>query len=111
MKTVTLTYKHIDVNPITVSIETFREMTTSEIDLYSVSFNDVKPLEVETVKAIAMQSVKAVVKSVKVVGKSTFYRMQLENGLQFSAMIDSDFGAFEAACEIFSSMKFFTNKD
>lgn len=39
MKTVTLTHKHIDVKPVTMLVETFREMNPDEVDLYNVSFD------------------------------------------------------------------------
>ncbi|CAH9015821.1 hypothetical protein VP137E351_P0029 [Vibrio phage 137E35-1] len=39
MKTVTLTHKHIDVKPVTMLVETFREMNHDEVDLYNVSFD------------------------------------------------------------------------
>ncbi len=39
MKTVTLTHKHIDVKPVTMLVETFREMNPDEVDNYNVSFD------------------------------------------------------------------------
>ena len=39
MNTVTLTHKHIDVKPVTMLVETFREIPADELANYDVSFN------------------------------------------------------------------------